>query len=64
MGNRLKETYADRTDELVRRISKAQTPQEFQDALDDMAVHLTAQREIATIAENVAIHDVTHEHVT
>lgn len=42
---------------LARRISEAQTPEQFLDALDDMTVYLTAQREIATMLELLSIHD-------
>jgi hypothetical protein len=64
MENRIKESFADGTDELVRRISEAQTPQEFQDALDNMAVHLTAQRELASITEMFSTDGATCQHLT
>ena len=54
MENRISESSTDRTAELIRRISEARTPQEFQDALNDMAVHLMAQRELAIKDRNAS----------
>jgi hypothetical protein len=62
MENRIRESSADGTDELVRSISEARTPQEFQDALDDMAIHLTAQRKLAIVIEMVLIDEVICQH--
>jgi hypothetical protein len=64
MENRIRESSADGTDELVRSISEARTPQEFQDALDDMAIHLTAQRELAIVIEMVLIDEAICQHAT
>jgi hypothetical protein len=64
MDNQIKESSTDWTDELARRISEARTPQEFQDALDDMAVHLTAQREVGMMIEMFPIDEAICQDAT
>lgn len=64
MENRVQESSTDRTDKLARHISEARTPQEFQDALDDMAVHLIAQRELAIKIEKLLIDEAICQHAT
>lgn len=62
MENRIDESYIDRYDELAHRISEARSTFEFREALEDMEVYLTAQREIAAMLEVFAIQDTMHQH--
>lgn len=52
----------DRFDELAARISEAQTQDEFREALDDMAIYLAAQHEIAAMSEAFPIESAIHHH--
>lgn len=62
MEDRIAEPCADRFDELAHRISEAQSAAEFREALDDMEIYLTAQREIAAMIEVFPIDDAIHQH--
>jgi hypothetical protein len=62
MENRIEESYIDRFDELAHRISEAQSTPEFREALEDMEVYLTAQREIAAMLEVFTVQDAIHQH--
>jgi len=61
MENRIDESYIDRFDELAHRISESQSTFEFRDALEDMEVYLTAQREIAAMLEVFRIEDAIRQ---
>lgn len=62
MEDRTTQSCMDRFDELAARISEAQTQDEFREALDDMAIYLAAQHEIAAMSEAFPIESAIHHH--
>lgn len=60
MEDRIPPSCMDRFDELATRISAAQTRDEFREALDDMAVYLAAQHEIAAMSEVFPVESAIH----
>ncbi|HET9401145.1 MAG TPA: hypothetical protein VFO34_09350 [Candidatus Acidoferrales bacterium] len=63
MDDRITQSCMDRFDELALRISAARTQDEFREALDDMAVYLAAQQEIAAMSEAFPIDNAIHQHL-
>jgi hypothetical protein len=63
MEDRITQPCMDRFDELAFHISEAQSRDQFREALDDMAVYLAAQREIAAMVEMFPVDDAIQQHL-